>query len=359
MNQTLDEAILAMLPSKGDGKQWMSTTDVLDRLLQYGHDTYLKQVRRHLYTLQKGKKVVSMSEPEKRPVYWQRLSHLVGGYKKTEHMPASEAVAFSMLERFTRVKLPVTVLGDIDNLFTAASVRLSLDHADGRFHRAWLEKIDSVEPLFPLIRPPVDGGIFEAVKSATFWEKVIKIRYKSSKDKRENAQGHWKKVWPLALVESAGVMYLVAQDMDNPPRPEKGKAEWLRQHLRLDRIDKVEETKETFRYPADFKLDDYVNANKEFNFRVEGDPFQLRLAFSNHAGDHLLDSHVAEDQTAQWDAQGRLIVSGTVVKSLKLRWWLRSFGPDVEILEPRWWREEFAEDYRKLAEQYKVTSVAA
>jgi predicted DNA-binding transcriptional regulator YafY len=59
------------------------------------------------------------------------------------------------------------------------------------------------------------------------------------------------------------------------------------------------------------------------------------------------------DQALEVLPDGRLKVSGTVVPSLKLRWWLRSLGANVEILAPASLREEFAADYRRLAERYQ------
>jgi predicted DNA-binding transcriptional regulator YafY len=352
-NQTLDEAILSVLPSEGDETKWLATKEVFERLLANGYEVYLKKVRRHLFTMQGENKVLAMSEPGKRAVFWQRRLFLGGGYKSAEHMPISTAVAFSMVRRLTPMQLPRTILGDIDVYYRAADLRLSLDHADGQLHKKWLEKITSVEPLFPLIRPPVDEKIFDAVKNAAFRERVIKIRYASMAAKNNNTGAKWKTILPLALVESAGVMYLVGQDMDNKPDPEKQKFEWLRIPFRLDRIEQVEETNTSFTYPADFELQTYVKTKKVFNFVVEDKALKLKLAFRGTSGNHLLESHMSEDQAPpEWDEHGRLIVSGTVNPSLKLEWWLRSFGPDLEIIEPQSLREKFAADARRLAEQY-------
>jgi predicted DNA-binding transcriptional regulator YafY len=42
----------------------------------------------------------------------------------------------------------------------------------------------------------------------------------------------------------------------------------------------------------------------------------------------------------------------TVLDTAQLRWWLRGFGPDVEVIEPRALRDEFSADARKLAARY-------
>ncbi|QIE30179.1 WYL domain protein (plasmid) [Caballeronia sp. SBC2] len=80
---------------------------------------------------------------------------------------------------------------------------------------------------------------------------------------------------------------------------------------------------------------------------------RLELVFEGNAGNHLKESPMAKDQEVDTLADGRLKVSGTVIPSLKLRWWLRSIGPHVEIIAPESLREEFAEDYLKLAKRYR------
>ncbi|KXU87147.1 hypothetical protein CR51_36040 [Caballeronia megalochromosomata] len=342
-----------MLPSKSDGT-WLSTQAIRARLLENGHEQMsAKYVLRQMRQLEEAFKVISMEEPGKRPIYWQRALGAGAGYKSAEHMPASEAVAFSLLERLTKVKLPKTILGDVDGLFDAARQRLKVAHDGGQLHKKWLDKIETVEALFPLVRPSIDDDVFNAIKDATFQERIVRVRYHSAKTKREKTKPEWKRVAPLALVESAGLMYVVVQEMDFPPDPAKGKLEWLRPALRLDRIAEVELTKERFNYPAEFKLGEYVKTKKAFEFLVEGEAFRLRLAFSNYAGEHLLESHISEDQAPpEWDDKKRLILTATVVNSLKFRWWLRSFGPDVEILEPQWLREQVAADARQVAQQY-------
>jgi predicted DNA-binding transcriptional regulator YafY len=45
-------------------------------------------------------------------------------------------------------------------------------------------------------------------------------------------------------------------------------------------------------------------------------------------------------------------VQGTVMLSQRLRWWLRSFGPNVEVLTPASLRAELAAEAARLYEMY-------
>lgn len=62
---------------------------------------------------------------------------------------------------------------------------------------------------------------------------------------------------------------------------------------------------------------------------------------------------MAKDQTIAVMPDGRLRVTGTVVPSLKLRWWIRSIGTDVEVLSRKRLRKQLADDYQVLATLYK------
>jgi len=351
MASTLDEALLRILPTDRDLDPWLSTPEIHRRLLERGHPVgYVKKVQRHLEALQEDKLVISREEG--RALVWQRKPWLQGTRQGINLMGASEAVAFNILERFAGNKLPAAVLKDIEPLFKAAEVRLSQEKADSRVYRAWTDKIDSVDGTFALIRPKLRPEVFQTVATATFFERELLVQYRAAYKGEQTEEPVPKRLWPLALVESGGVMYMVAQDPTREPRPYKGRPGWLRTLFRLDRISKVTESGAGFAYPEDFKLREYVNTEQAFNFLTQP-AVRLELVFEGNAGNHLKESPMAKDQEVDTLPDGRLKVSGTVIPSLKLRWWLRSIGPHVEIIAPESLREEFAEDYLKLAKRYR------
>jgi predicted DNA-binding transcriptional regulator YafY len=347
---TLDESILEFLPTSRHEIKWMSTPEVMSGLEAKGHRTYIRKVRRHLESLEKKKLVISTQEEGRREILWQRVPFLSGASGNASLMVASEAVAFQMLQRIARQTLPKVILGDIDNLFRAAEVRLSQEHVDGHLHRIWPDKVDSVDGAFNLIRPTTEDDIFNVVKTALFFERVLETKYRPL-SMSGDAEPSRKALWPLALVESAGVMYLVAQDPAYPTSTRKPKP--LRSLFRLDRILEAQENGKTFTYPKDFSLRKFIEHEQQFDFKVE-EPVFLRLAFEGNTGNHLLDWRISDDQAPPVRLEdGRLLIAATVRPSLKLRWWLRSFGASVEILEPQHLRDEFAAEYRKSASRYE------
>lgn len=347
---SLDEAILRILPTDRDLEPWMSTSQLLRLLEDRGHRVaYARQLRRRLSALERDLLVLSTASGRYR--LWQRNSWLRGASQAASLMSASEAVAFHALRRFVGDKLPAAVTSDIEPLFKAADTRLSQDRTDSRLYRAWVNKIDSVEPTYVLTQPHINPGVFQTVVTATFFERELLVGYSQAYRESRPDDVTPKRLWPLALVESAGLMYMVAQSPDHPPRPEKGKPDWLRLLYRLDRIVSVVESGDTFSYPRDFRLQDTIEKAQVFDFLPEA-PVVLEIALEPADAKRLEERRMSEDQRTQLLPDGRTKFIGTVVPSVKLRWWLRSLGAAVEILAPSALRDEFAREAAALAKRY-------
>ncbi|GLU34943.1 WYL domain-containing protein [Trinickia caryophylli] len=350
MQSILDEALLRILPTERDGDGWVTTSEARKRIEARGHAVYPRLVLRHLNSLEERRLVISRTEG--RDLLWQRKPWLQGVRDGFGLMSASEALAFHVLQRFAGNKLPEAVMKDIAPLFEAADIRLSQEKADNRVYRAWPEKVDSVDGTFKLLRPPVNAETLDVVATATFFERELMVRYRAAYRAGQSEEPPAKRLWPLALVESAGLMYLVGQDPSRAPDPSKGKREPLRSLYRLDRIAEVTDSGKSFAYPKDFTLQDYIQTRREFDFLTTA-PVKLELAVTESAGSHLKESPMAADQEVSALPDGRLKITGTVVPSLKLRWWIRSIGTGVEVLGPPELRAEFAAEFRQLAQLYR------
>jgi len=347
---SLEEAILRILPTDGYLDPWMSTSQIRQLLEERGHRVdYPRQLRRRLDKLEQDLLVRSSESGRNR--LWQRNSWLRGANQVASLMSASEAVAFHALRRFVGDKLPAAVTKDIEPLFQAADTRLSQDREDSRLYRAWVSKIDSVEPTYALSRPHLNPKVFQTVVTATFFERELLIRYRQAYREPEANDVTPKRLWPLALVESAGLVYMVAQSPDHPPRPDEGKPNWLRILYRLDRIVSAVDSGSKFAYPRDFKLQATIEKEQVFDFLPEP-PVLLELALEPAEAKRLEERRMSKDQTIEPLPDGRMKITGTVVLSVKLRWWLRSLGAAVEIVAPATLRDEFAREAVALAKCY-------
>jgi predicted DNA-binding transcriptional regulator YafY len=346
MLSALDEAILCILPTEHDARPWMPTPEVILQLRERGHEIpYDKKVLRRLQAMEKNELVFSGGEGK--ATLWQRRYGLQG--IKPNLMSAHEAVAINALRRFMRNKLPDAIVSDLKPLFDAADVRLSQARHDSQIFRAWQDKVASVSTAFKLEHPQFNPEVFRDVSAATLRENEIAVRYRAAYRKDHAAEALPKTLWPLGIVESGDLVYLVAQD---PVRAQTAGAASSRTMYRLDRIASVTVSGKRFSYPRDFKLKDYVEAQRLFDFLPEA-PVKLELIFAADRGQSYVNEvRIAADQVAKVLPDGRVKVTGTVVPSLKLRWWLRSLGPAAEVVSPRSLRQELAAEFRQLAERY-------
>ena len=67
---------------------------------------------------------------------------------------------------------------------------------------------------------------------------------------------------------------------------------------------------------------------------------------------HLYETPIAPDQLIRRVDDSWVKISASVPDSHQLRWWLRGFGPNVEVLRPKALRREFENDTASLKRLY-------
>jgi predicted DNA-binding transcriptional regulator YafY len=335
----LDREIMQVLPDAAKGEEPMSTPDIHRKVsAMLLEPPVVKTVQRRLEEMLKTSLVVM--EQRGRAKYWRKVAGASGlAAKAAGMMTHDEALALQTLRRFSTWRIPTLVAETLSPLFDVAGKRLAAVNSEHeRRYRKWIDKIEVETGSFSLQYPEVDPGIFATVSQALFNEQKLEIVYQP-RSKVDNAEA--KIVYPLGLVEVGGLVYLVAA-MSRHPNPAM---------YRLDRIARANLLPESFAYPRGFRLSEYVREQRQFDFMVEGQ-IDLRLRFRNGAGNHLLEAPLSKDQQAAQIGDA-LEVRGTVLLSQRLRWWLRAFGPNVEVLQPASLRAELAEEAKALGAIYE------
>ncbi|MCS3507474.1 YafY family protein [Achromobacter sp. JUb104] len=279
------------------------------------------------------------SEKRGTALVWRKRAGARGiAAKSAGLMTHEQALALQTLKRFSSRQIPSLVAESLSSLFDTAEKRLGVSHNDSeRRYRKWVDKVEVESGAFALQHPAIDSNIFSTVSRALFFEQKIEVVYRvRSKGDQETA----KIIDPLGLVEVGGVIYLVAA-MVGYPKPAM---------YRLDRVVSATMLPEIFTYPREFSLAEYVKHQRQFDFMVEG-TIKLELRFLSGAGNHLIESPLSDDQVAEY-VGAELRVMGTVLLSKRLRWWLRAFGPNVEVVGPAMLREEMAKEAETLAALY-------
>jgi predicted DNA-binding transcriptional regulator YafY len=189
-----------------------------------------------------------------------------------------------------------------------------------------------------LLPTDVDPEFLEAVYESLFLGRRFKAQYL----KKGTAEPVEYSVNPLGLVVADPVLYLVAtlRDYNNPII------------LAVHRLRAVEMTEEQCTKPEGFTLDDYLKGGV-LGFPVEGEgTIMLKALFSRAAAAHLHESPLSADQVLTDQADGTGLVEAEVLDTHQLRWWLLSFGDQVEVVGPESLREEIANTVRSMSNRY-------
>lgn len=335
----LDREIMLVLPDAGRDDLPLSTREIHRKLSVNVLDPRsLRTVHRELDEMLKSGLVEV--EWRGRAKYWRKVAGASGlAAKAAGMMTHDEALALQTLRRFSTWRIPTLVAETLAPLFDVAGKRLAAANSEHeRRYRKWIDKIEVETGAFSLQYPEVNRDIFATVSQALFNEQQLEVVYQP-RTKTDNADA--KIVYPLGLVEVGGLVYLVAA-MQRHPKPAM---------YRLDRLLRATMLPESFAYPRGFRLSVYVREQRQFDFMVEGE-IDLRLRFRNGAGNHLIEAPMSDDQQTVQNGD-TLDVRGTVLSTQRLRWWLRAFGPNIEILHPAALRAELAAEARKLAALYE------
>ena len=227
------------------------------------------------------------------------------------NLTPQESVLLQLAEEHLKNLLPPRLMKSMDAFFSQARRNLGPE-SSARLEREWPGKVRVVATSQPLLPPKIVAGVFEAVSEALYSNHWLHIEYKNAGGKRTSAD-----VMPLGLVQQGSRLYLVCryQGFDNE------------RNLALHRIAAAEVSTLTFERPKTFDLKRYDDDGR-FGFG-EGEKGRLVFRIERSAGLHLIESPLSTDQQVMERNDGQLEITGTVIDSSMLDWWLRGFGEAV------------------------------
>lgn len=329
---------MRVLPDAATQGAYLSTPEIHHRLAQDILDVpSIRTINRRLSKLEQGGLVEVL--PRGTALVWRKRAGASGmAARAGSMMTFDEALALQTLRQFSSRQIPGLVADSLAPMFSVAEARLQRtnDERERRYSR-WISKVAVESGGFALEYPVIDRDMFAIVSRALFEERKLDIVYRP---RHSTGNERARTILPLGLVEVGGLVYLVGgtEGKSNPTM------------YRMDRLSRARALAETFTYPSTFSLETYVKQQRSFDFMVEAE-IPLKLKFLQGAGDHLLEAPLAKDQKAT-RKDDVLFVQGSVLLSQRLRWWLRSFGPTVEVIEPASLRAELASEAKQLALMY-------
>lgn len=327
MNDTLlrQWAMLRLIPRH---PRKIDTGRLLDGLNRQGFQTTLRTVQRDLNNLSRA---LPLESDEAKPQGWW-WSHEA----ETLDMPALDpqaALTFKLVEGYLQPLLPVATLDYLRPWFKSAAGVLE-KHGNGL--SKWPDKIRVLSRGQPQLAPQVDADAQMAIYQALLEEKRVAVVYLPSHIGAEREY----EISPLALVVRDQVVYLVCTMWEYDD---------LRQ-LALHRVVSATLLDSSIRRPAGFDIDAYI-AQGEFGF-PHGGPIRLEVKFAASVALHLAECPLSEDQQISEIDADSVLLRATVQDTQELRWWLQSFGDEVEVRGPEALREEFKEIAGKLGKIY-------
>jgi len=209
-----------------------------------------------------------------------------------------------------------------------------------------IKYLENVEQTLHLaIKPYKDYGRFKEilnrVTDAALNRRTIEIVYYTMSRKKETRR----KVDPYRVWFFDGTFYVIGLcHMRNEVRI-----------FALDRIKMLHQTKETFKVPEDFNLDDFMGSS----FGVyQGPPIPIKVWFHPDVAGYIKEKIWHESQKIHQRDNGSIIFEAEVAGTDEIRFWIMTWGSKAEVLEPESLREEVRFEAERMARLYEGPIVA-
>jgi predicted DNA-binding transcriptional regulator YafY len=309
----------------------ISTLELLEKLQNTGYQIDLRTVQRDLIKLSSSHLFPICSTEGTRPLrwFWQDNSDRL----QFPMMSTDEALTFKLVEMFLDPLLPPAVKFHITDYFQLADKKLKTSPL-----ASWIDKVRIIPNSLALLPAEIPQKIVAIVYDALFKNRRFNATYQAIDKPSKNYE-----VNPLGLVFRHNLVYLVATINDYSD---------IKQ-LALHRFQSAELSEREVVVPAGFNLDSYI-AQGEFDYPLddETDHIALKLKINGFIKQLLSETPLSTDQRITEFGEEFFMLAATVKNTQQLRWWIRSFGSNIEVLEPLALREEFAADIKLLSQVY-------
>lgn len=323
--------LIIMLSALPTFPRKLDTGSLRQQLLAAGHDVDLRTVQRDLNNLSH---YYPITNDGAKPAgwYWNKDAKPISLPALDPHAALVLQLAHQHLDRL----LPAATLDHLTPHFRLA--RETLDRY-GNGLRKWPDKIRVLPrgpaQAAPTIRPEVQAAVYDALLR----EKRMRIRYR--RNLAQKAKDY--EISPLGLIVRDRLSYLIATLADTAE---------IRQFA-LHRVQSAAWLDAPSTCPEGFDLDAYVRLG-EMGF-PNGETLALQVAFTPAAAVQVRECPLANDQTVSEGEteEDDVVITATVPDSMELRWWLLSFGDEVEVLGPPALRAWFGEVVGNLVGYYE------
>ena len=240
-----------------------------------------------------------------------------------------EIIAFRLMDLILKPLLPKESYEAIQPYLTAARNQCEILQKWDKINE-WEKKVRVIPAAQPLL-PPQSASqekVREAILESLFRNLQCKVVYQQVWC---NEPAEWM-IHPLVYLQRGPAFYLLCTINDFTD---------VRQ-LALHRMLSAEVLESPCRKPLGFNIDKEVERHQGMGGSYE--PIRLVARFWKKAGLHLLETRLSEDQVIKddEDSESHFWLTATVNDTAQLRWWLLSFGQNIEVFQPEALRAEMA-----------------
>jgi len=308
----------------------VSTTQLIHSLADAGFKVTSRTLQRDLVKLSEIYPL--LSDERSKPFGWSWRSG--AAVMDIPGMDSHTALAYWLADQHLKPLLPKTTLNKLQAHFDTATDVLNRIPTD-KGTPAWRNKVRVLHRGPNLKAPVIDEDVQNEVYDALLRNRKLTIIYHP----RGNDEKEYE-LNPLGLVLKDGISYLVCSIWDYTDI----------RLLTLHRIQKAEVLDAPTDAPKGFYLDEYI-ASGELDFVISGS-IKFKAIFSKEAAFYLEERPLSDDQCMTDYTDDKVMLTATIHDTSELRWWLLSFGDQVEVLEPKEMRSDMKNIIQSAAKFY-------
>jgi predicted DNA-binding transcriptional regulator YafY len=177
--------------------------------------------------------------------------------------------------------------------------------------------------------------IIDILADAILKQKICMVSYFSFSDEKEKQY----LIEPLHFFESNGGMYIFVR----VPKHDSIRT------LAVERIQKIDESEETFDYPENFDPEKLLESSFDI---IYDDPVAIRLWVSPGQAKYIRERRFFQTQTITENDDGSLILSIETSGWNDVKRWVMSLGAEAVVLEPETLKIEITKDLKRLLKRY-------
>ena len=309
----------------------VTTSELSEKLSGEGFAIDVRSIQRDLNKLSR---FFPLQADGGRPAGWCWTEE--GARRSFPHMDLSTALTHELFARYLTPMLPRKLLAQLEPGFEEA--RQVLGRMGASPLGKWSRRIAVVPPWQQLLPPEIADGVVDVVYEALLAGQRFEADYLAADaDKPRRHRFN-----PQGLVYRHGVLYLVAS-LNNYDDPRQ---------LAMHRMKHAILLEQPARPLSNFDLTRYTEDERAFDIPLDR-TIRLELRVGPWLARHLDECRLSRDQTItpiRGDERQRLVA--TVQETAQLHWWLRSFGPELEVSKPLALRRRMAREAAETAALY-------